>query len=185
MVAIERRAKPSRVKDKAGMVFGNWTVLSYFGVKRYEGTRSQAQYWLCRCSCGSEEPVQASSLVAGTSGGCRNCNQDMHGHTVGGVRHYMYNSWQTMLSRCRNPRHIDYKNYGARGIIVCKRWEKFQHFLDDVGNRPEGKTLDRINVDGNYEPGNTRWATHSEQMKNRRKWSIKHKDCHSGGTGEG
>jgi hypothetical protein len=73
-----------------------------------------------------------------------------------------------MKARCLNPRHKSYRNYGGRGIVVCDRWLNFDNFLDDMGEKPEGLTLDRIDNDGNYEPGNVRWATRFEQMRNTR-----------------
>ena len=73
-----------------------------------------------------------------------------------------------MLDRCRNPKARDFKYYGDRGIKVCERWLRYENFLADMGRRPLGHSIDRIDNDGNYEPGNVRWATHSEQMKNKR-----------------
>jgi hypothetical protein len=78
-------------------------------------------------------------------------------------------TWQSMKQRCLNPRHQAYANYGGRGITICDRWRhSFTTFLADMGPRPEGRTLDRVDNDGNYEPGNCRWATKSTQLSNRR-----------------
>lgn len=89
----------------------------------------------------------------------------------GYVRSPTYTTWQAMKQRCVNPKHKDYARYGARGIVVCERWQLFLNFLEDMGIKPEETSIDRINNDGNYEPGNCRWATKSEQMGNRAPYS--------------
>ena len=79
-----------------------------------------------------------------------------------------FNSWTQMRQRCGNRNHKDYPNYGGRGVVVCDRWQKFEQFYADMGPRPEGTTLERSDVDGNYEPNNCRWATPLEQGRNKR-----------------
>jgi len=96
---------------------------------------------------------------------CKGCKQrrDKRRHTP------TYNTWRNMIDRCTNPNAWNYKYYGGRGVEVCERWlESFENFLTDVGERPEGLTLDRIDVEGDYEPENCKWATWSEQQENKR-----------------
>ncbi len=90
-----------------------------------------------------------------------------HGHRKG-KRSPTYNSWRAMMERCTYKRHPWYRIYGGRGIIVCDAWRTFANFLADMGERPEGMTLDRIDSDGNYELSNCRWATPKQQAMNRR-----------------
>lgn len=93
----------------------------------------------------------------------------MTGHKTGGPdRSPTYVSWQSMIARCLKPRSTNYYKYGARGVSVCDRWRKFENFVDDMGERPGGKTIDRIDGSRGYEPGNCRWATAVEQNTNRK-----------------
>lgn len=83
-------------------------------------------------------------------------------------KHYTptYQSWQAMKQRCLQPKHAHYMNYGGKGIVICPRWMTYANFLEDMGERPEGTSLDRFDSSKNYEPGNCRWATRTEQNRN-------------------
>ncbi len=155
----------------SGMRFGRLTLLSDIG-RSDDGS----VLWRCRCDCGTEKVVKAYRLRNGNTRSCgclqaesRTISNTKHGHSVSNeTRSTTYNSWASMLNRCRNKNYHRYKDYGGRGISVCDRWNKFDAFLSDMGERPLGTTLDRLNNDGNYEPGNCRWATQHEQQNNRR-----------------
>lgn len=108
----------------------------------------------------SEKPKRANHTTHGFTKGPRGTRDKITSGT--------YNTWVNMISRCKYENLPAYKDYGGRGITVCERWMDFQNFLDDMGTRPAGTSIDRINNDGNYEPGNCRWATGVEQCKNRR-----------------
>lgn len=88
--------------------------------------------------------------------------------THGMRKHQLYKTWAEMRYRCENPKKHNYKHYGARGIRVCERWHDFPNFVNDMGHRPVGATLDRINLNGDYQPSNCRWATKSQQRRNMR-----------------
>lgn len=121
--------------------------------------------WRCRCDCGNTTETRASRLRSGhtTSCGCAVTKQN------GLSTHPLYGTWVQMRHRCSNPEHESYKCYGGRGIKVCARWRSFENFLADMGPRPSTKhQIDRKNNNGNYEPGNCRWALPIAQCRNTR-----------------
>lgn len=123
--------------------------------------------WECVCDCGGKSYSKAASLANGhaTSCGCAKGSSPIHGDSRGAPE---YRSWGMMHDRCRNPNNKRYGRYGGRGISVCDRWSDYQNFLADMGRRPPHcSSIDRIDNDGNYEPGNCRWATAKQQTSNR------------------
>jgi len=133
----------------------------------YKQLKTQkCKYVLVRCDCGKEYPVQCSKVPK--MKGCLSCSGKTHGLTGRGEKRPLsYISWYAMKSRCTNEKHKDYWRYGGRGITVCDRWMKFENFIADMGERQSGVTLDRIDSNGNYEPGNCCWSTSSEQNRNK------------------
>jgi len=132
--------------------------------------------WECRCDCGNTVEVRAVSLTTKNTKSCGCLAKELvgnrsttHGACVDHKRTKEYRSWRNAMNRCYYQKSNRYTYYGARGISMCDRWRNsFEKFLSDMGRCPAGKTLDRKDNDGNYEPGNCRWATSSEQRKNRR-----------------
>ena len=164
---------------KKGAQYGQWTILDDNFTRRH-GHPS----YLCQCACGYEGRVSGRALTHGKSTRCRSCRTSAvnrrlasegrhssrkHGHTSRSDTSPTYQTWRGMISRCTRPYTNGFRYYGGRGITVCDRWTTFGNFLEDMGERPEGMTLDRIDVNGRYEPSNCKWSTPKEQAQNKRK----------------
>lgn len=124
--------------------------------------------WSCRCDCGNIKDVPIDALNAGRVKSC-GCLRKEQNTTHGMKGTPTYKAWKSMRQRCKNKNDPHYPDYGGRGITVCERWESFENFLADMGERPsDDLSIDRINNDGNYEPGNCRWTDRFTQARNRR-----------------
>jgi hypothetical protein len=158
-------------RDRTGERHGRLVVIRFVGRK---DKKNRNPIWLCRCDCGKLTRVVGENIFRTSSCGCLKSEKMKreafrHGHNRPGRRSLTYVSWSQMLARVRAKTGRRWIDYGARGITVCKRWEKFENFLADMGERPSrAHSIDRKNNDGNYTPENCRWATPRQQRLNQR-----------------
>lgn len=160
-----------RVIDLTGSVIGRWTAES-----RGENLPNGQTRWWCICECGTRKLVSGIVLRDKRSQSCGCLQSELtvkrstkHGHSpMRGKISPTYHSWCGMIARCTNPGHGSYARYGGRGISVCEPWLDFANFLADMGEKPKGASIDRVDTNGNYEPSNCRWATAKEQGRNKR-----------------
>ena len=149
--------------DITGQVFGRLTVIS-----RSQGKNTR---YLCKCICGTETIVQSGNLRTGhtQSCGCLNRESTVERETEHGLsKTKVHRTWCAIRGRCSNPSNKRFPYYGGRGIKVCKRWMVFENFLADMGIPEQWQSIDRIDNNGDYEPGNCRWVDHKTQCRNRR-----------------
>lgn len=145
-----------------------------FGRLTVTSKADKPRHWVCLCACGNTSIVRADHLRAGITSSC-GCaaSEQIILRNIASAKHRLcdtrtYKSWQSMRTRCLNKRSDQYPDYGARGITVCSRWESFEAFLEDMGERPDGHSIDRIDNDKGYEKSNCRWATMRDQENNKR-----------------
>lgn len=161
-------------RDLTGFRFGRLVALKCVGPYKAKPASEPKLAWRCKCDCGKEVDVVRGSLVSGLTLSCGCLNREKAASrslTHGGSHTDIYRTWQHMIGRCHRKSDGAWKDYGGRGISVCKEWRNdFKKFAEYIGQKPSPRhSIDRINNDGNYEPGNVRWATAEQQARNKRK----------------
>ncbi len=160
----------SKLIDLTGQNFGRLTVL-----KRIRDNDLHRPHWLCECSCGEKKIIKGDYLRSKNIKSCGCLRREVtsrrstkHGCRTRANTSKSYAAWAQMLGRCTNNTHRQYKDYGGRGIVVCARWIKFENFLEDMGESPRDKSIDRIDNNKGYYKSNCRWATIKQQQRNKR-----------------
>jgi len=153
--------------DLMGQRFGRLTVVS-----RAENSKQCQARWNCVCDCGGKTTTTGQHLRDGNTKSCGCLQRDIIGNASfkhGMTKTPTHRIWISIKQRCTNPKYIGYKNYGGRGITVCERWDKFDNFYEDMGERPDGMSIERKDNNGNYCPENCVYATSKDQNRNTRK----------------
>jgi hypothetical protein len=175
---MKKGGKANNLIDMTGKTCGLWFVLRK---DTSHDDKRRSAYWICRCACGIEKPINSQALRRGGTGSCgcdrpRRLSDARKTHGLSRTREYQ--CWSNMKKRCLDPTNDKFKFYGGRGITVCERWMDFTNFLADMGKSPSSKhSIDRIKNDLNYGPENCQWTTTREQHRNtrRNRW-VAYKD---------
>lgn len=148
---------------KPGDTFYDWTII------KEVPSEEKRKHYLVTCKCGFQKIIKGIRLRFGDSKQCRSCASTRHGM----VHSKTYSIWECIIQRTTNPNHTKYQYYGGRGITICEEWRDFKNFLKDMGERPNGYEIDRIDNNKGYAKNNCRWTTRSENLKNRRASRLK------------